>query len=441
VTVNLSPAGVTLAAVETLVANPALTIGRRLERFRLVSTPSVAAAGVRSAGEGVMHATRLAAALDGEVITTRDGSMVVSQSTFELPLAEAALRALPFGLQSFGRLICLDVETTGLGTGTGTLAFMVGVGSWDGAQFTVRQFVLADHSQERAMLAGLEAALGDDSALVTYNGRSFDWPLIVARFRLHRRQPPRPAGQLDLLPISRRLWKHRLADARLATVEQHICGVRREHDLSGALVPQRYFDYLARREPQLLVDVAEHNRQDIVSLALLVQALAGLGPAGEARSVAHPGDLRGLARAYARHGRHTDALSCLDQAIGSAHWQQGIVGGAALYRRLATERAHILRRLGRRREALAAWLELAQRGGPGAAAAWLRVARHREHVERDFGGALDACRQATTICARSREWGRPLLPVEADLRHRQARLEKRMKRSAMRRRQPRQAAA
>jgi len=112
-------------------------------------------------------------------------------------------------------------------------------------------------------------------------------------------------------------------------------------------------------------------------------------------------------------------------ALSAAAWSDGIVGGAVLHRHLSAERARLLARLDRREESYAAWLQIAERGGPGAALAWLHIARHREHRLRDIDGALDACRQASAVAERARVWDRPMLATEADLARRVARLRRR----------------
>jgi uncharacterized protein len=380
-----------------------------------------------SAAAGRLRAEALAAGLGGRLIGAAGAAVVIIEHEQELPVERRRMVELPFPVGAEEPLVCLDLETTGLGTGTGTLPFMAGLGSWHGDRLRVVQLVLPDHAGEDGFLAALASLIPPSAVLVTYNGRSFDWPLLVARCTLHRRPPPEPAGHLDLLAVARGLWRHRTGDARLATIEREIGGIERGHDLPGAAVPERYFGYLSQQRPDLLADVVTHNRQDIISLGRLVQVLASEVAPGSDWDNSHPGDLAGLARAYFRRGRRTDALACLEAALGSAAWQRGVVGGAALYRRLATERAITLGRLGRRAQALAAWRELARRGGPGAATAWIRLAIHHEHVEGNHRAALDACRQAADICARSRAWGRPLPAAERDLRRRTARLQRRLR--------------
>jgi len=352
---------------------------------------------------------------------TSAGAVVWLETEVKVAVDRGALRTLPYPVGAEQPFVCLDLETTGLATAAGTVAFLVGLGFWDGSRMAVRQLLLPDHADEDAFLDALVEALPADAWLVTYNGRTFDWPLLVARFRLHRRSPPPFAGHLDLLPVARQLWKHRLGNARLATVEGAVCAVVRDGDLPGALIPERYFGYLRSRRGELLRDVVEHNRQDIVSLGLLLAVLGGYASdANWARL--HPGDMAGLARGLLARGRVDDALRCVEAALAADAWSLGVTDGAIIRRHLSAERARLLARLGRRADAHAAWLEIATHGGPGAALAWLHVARHREHAEQDVAGALDACREAATVAERARLWDRPMLAIEADLERRLARL-------------------
>jgi hypothetical protein len=345
----------------------------------------------------------------------------VLEASFRVPLNRDALASLPYDMPRDARPVCLDLETTGLATAAGTVAFLIGLGWWDEDVLSVRQLLLPDHADEGRLLDALAGALPPDAWLVTYNGRSFDWPLLVARYRMHRRDPPPLAGHTDLLPIARALWKHRTGSARLAVIEQEICGVRRTNDLPGAFIPERYFGYLRTRRGEMLKAPAEHNRQDIVSLGRLVARLARLS-GSEAWSDVPIGDLYGLARQMLRRGRLEGALHVLETALASDRRAFLQPDSVVMHRQVAAERARLLARLGRRDEAVAAWLEIARRGGPGAGTAWLHVARHREHSERDVAGALAACHEATAVAGRARAWGAPLYSVERDLERRLPRL-------------------
>ena len=397
-------------------------IGRRLDRLRSDAPPVAGADTDRWRGKQHDQAITLADVMGGSVVGGDLGSVVVLEAAFDMPIAIDQLASLPYPIEPRAPLVCLDLETTGLATAAGTLAFLVGIGVWRDGSLRLHQLLLPDHSSERALLEVIGSILPPDGWLVTYNGKCFDWPLLTARFRLHRRAPPPFAGHLDLLPVARQLWKHRLGGARLSIIEQALCGVQRDDDLPGYLIPERYFEYLRSRQAGLLRQIVEHNQQDIVSLARLLAVLAEHVADPAAWPATHPGDLYGLARAYARRRRPAEALDVVEAGLSADAWSTGVEAGAQLHRRMSAERARLLARLGRKREAHAAWLDISRRGGPGAGLAWLYVARYREHAERDISGALDACQQAATIAERARAWGEPLLMVERDLDRRLPRL-------------------
>ena len=372
------------------------------------------------------RAAALAADVGGVVQATSQRPIVVVESRERMERNLEGLAWLPEPVDPSRPLVLFDTETTGLGSGTGTLPFLVGVGIWEGDEFVTRQLLLPEQSDEAGYLDALEALIPPEACLVSYNGRSFDWPLLVTRYRLHGRRPPAYAEHLDLLPLARALWKHRLPDARLASVETGICGVRREHDLPGALVPARYLDYLRSGHGILLRDVLEHNRQDVVSMALLLRVLAlDLAPVartGRSPAVVHPGDLGGLGRAYARLRRHSEALACFDAGMERLlePWE------AQRYESIAMDRARTLTRMGLRKEAEGAWHAVALEGGQHAAWAWLHVAKHREHDAADFAAALQATDRARALAERSRLFGRRDRHVERDLARRVPRLRRRL---------------
>lgn len=373
------------------------------------------------------RARRLAQELGAVVEDGPAGPVVVLEMSLRLPLARDMLSALPFRVEADRPLLCIDTETTGLGTAAGTLPFLVGIGRWSGDLLRVRQLVLPDHPDEPAFLAALAAEIPADAWLVTYNGRSFDWPLLVARYRLQRRPAPPFAGHLDLLPVARQLWRHRLPDARLASVERGIAGVMRHGDLPGALIPERYFAYLRSGRGGLLREVLDHNRQDIVSLGHLLAELAHRLAEPSGRAEAHPGDVGALGRAFVRRRRLVEALDCYDTALASVKrddmWARGT---PAVRDGLVAERARVLVRLGRRDEAAGSWLGLAEGGGRLAAVAWLQVAKDREHRRSDVAGAMEATHHAATLAERARSTGWPLVLVEHDLARRAARLGRRL---------------
>jgi uncharacterized protein YprB with RNaseH-like and TPR domain len=449
----------------------AATLERRLANFR---------AGLASAEQGPGDGTiarpsarvdpatlaeRLAAALDAEIVRTPAGTVLrIETHSRPIPLDRHRLAALPGQPPSDVPLVCLDTETTGLATAAGTVAFLVGLGWWQGEAFHQVQLLLPDHADEPALLTALADHLPATAWLVTYNGRGFDWPLLVTRYRMARRSAPPLAGHLDLLPLVRRVFRHRMADARLRTVESTLLGVRRIGDIEGWEIPGRYLDVLRGGSPAPLVDVVRHNDEDVRSLArLLAHVERDLGD-DDARRRADPGDVAGLARAFARERRLDEALDCLDLAVcrvathdpgpaaGNGPWwspeavpdfggrprvarsparPQPIVAPWT-EERLLVERAHLLRRLGRTAAAADAWSALAAGTTRLAAVASVELAKLLEHRLGDLDAALGAVERGWRILDRRRRLGRPEPALEADLVRRSVRLRRRQRARALR---------
>jgi uncharacterized protein len=416
------------------VTTDAGQLARRLERLRALDRRLVVAADLPpprprpSFADPFDRAEQMAQGLGGRVEAMPSGPVVIVERHTRLPVDLAPLRRLPYAVDPTRPLISLDTETTGLGSSAGTVAFLIGVGSWDGADFVTSQLVMPDHGDEPALLEALDARIPPDAWLVTYNGRSFDWPLLETRYRMHRRRAPVHAGHLDLLPIARGVWKHRLPDARLASVEAAVAGVQRHEDVPGALIPDRFFGWLRSGRPELLVDVLDHNREDVVSLGRLLGVMAKVLADPIRRRSEHPGDIAGLARAYERSGRTAEALACYGEALEA--WDDGERQPSRLeWTEVAADGARLLSRLHRHDDAEAAWLEVAARGGGTAAWAWIAVAKIREHKRRDVHGALEAAERARAIVERRRVVGVPLRAAERDLGRRLRRLRRRAERS------------
>jgi uncharacterized protein len=168
------------------------------------------------------------------------------------------------------RLLFLDTETTGLGVGTGNVPFMIGFGYYTEQAFVVEQTLIRHPGEEKAMLSYLLGHMKMKSHLVTYNGRTFDWPVLVNRFILNgwRRSGPEP-GHLDFLHPSRALWRNTLPSCRLSIVEEARLGILRSNDVPGALAPAMYFQYLNDHNPNHLHGVYTHNEKDVLTLASL----------------------------------------------------------------------------------------------------------------------------------------------------------------------------
>jgi len=327
----------------------------------------------------------LARWFDARTDVVEGGTALVVERRAALPTeAAATLASLPAAAY-------FDTETTGLSTGAGTVIFLAGVARLEGRHVTVRQFLLPDYPYEPALLRALTADLARSPRLVTYNGRSFDLPMLAARLTFHglfREQAALPAGHDDLLPDARRLFRRPLGGARLADVESGVLGVRRSSDCPGSEVPLRYFGYLRGGSPDLLTDVLDHNLQDIVSLALLEAELVDMRAGGWRRAPLL--DAHGMAVELLRHGAWDEALEVVD---------------AAMHPGVDQERAHSLRRMATRLllmrgdvdRAEALWAAATRRASVDAAAAWLEVARIRERHRGDLQGALEAAATASRV--------------------------------------------
>ncbi|MGB8332639.1 MAG: ribonuclease H-like domain-containing protein [Polyangiales bacterium] len=173
------------------------------------------------------------------------------------------------------RALFLDTETTGLAGGTGTVPFLIGIGWFEDQSMRIQQLFLPELGREAPMLHWLRARMEASSCVVSFNGKSFDWPLLRTRFVLNRVPAPRLPPHLDLLHCARRVLRSRLKSVRLVELERRVLGMYREDDVSGALIPQLYFDYLDGGETSPIAKVIEHNANDLIALAALIGELVG----------------------------------------------------------------------------------------------------------------------------------------------------------------------
>ena len=168
------------------------------------------------------------------------------------------------------RLLCFDTETTGLAGGVGTRAFMIGVAAWKDDALTVRQLYLTAIAGERAMLQMFSDWLSPETILVSYNGKSYDAPLLKGRLRLNRvNHQLADLPHIDWLHPTRRVYKHHLPNCKLATIEREVLRIIREDDLPGSEAPAAWLAYLRGQSSVNLSRVLDHNRQDVITLMRL----------------------------------------------------------------------------------------------------------------------------------------------------------------------------
>jgi uncharacterized protein len=336
-------------------------------------------------------------------IDTAFGACVVLDAVYAgEPVREARDKLLRAGVSRSGAqaelkdLVFLDTETTGLSGGTGTHVFLIGTGRFIDDGFHVRQFFMRHPGDERAVLSSLGSSIHTTAALVTYNGRSFDVPLLETRFIMHGWQFRPHASHIDLLSASRAIWKYRLPNCSLGTLERMVLGVTRDLDAPGWMIPQIYFDYLRSREVQTLEPVFEHNRADIVSLA----RLAGVVRAFETRSEVPDHEIDRLAV----------ALHCLRRfpsepvIVDLQHlWRTPSIP-ADMRLRAVRDLSIVLKRNGRHAEAADVWL--AAVSDPSRAIrlfALEELAKHLEHRVRDHGAARELAQRGADGAALARD--------------------------------------
>jgi uncharacterized protein YprB with RNaseH-like and TPR domain len=336
--------------------------------------------------------------LDGEEITTPVGTAYRMQRSFPLDhqhgpgrlsdllvydsvLASDVAHQPALAQASMEGLLFLDTETTGLVGGAGTLAFLVGVGTFTPDGFRLRQYFLRDPGDEAAMLHALLEDLDLASGLVTFNGQVFDLPLLESRYiiSLRQRRNLLAAPHLDLLHPSRRLWSRALPDCTMATIEQQILHLHRsEDDIPGALIPGLYLEYLRTGATGGMQRVIYHNTMDVLSLVGVATQVLGR------HHQADPGQLTAsealaVGRWHQQAGRVDPAEQALRSAVTSS---DGNLRLEAL-RRLT----EYLKRGGRAAEALSGWAEWHDRA-PADPTPCEELAKYFEWEARDLAQAV-----------------------------------------------------
>ncbi len=290
-------------------------------------------------------------------------------------------------LEDPSRWLFLDTETTGLAGGTGTYAFLVGIAWWDAGGLQLEQFFMRDFTEEYSILEELAKRIGERPVLLTFNGKSFDWPLLENRFAMTRSiAAPTLVAHLDLLHPARALWKLRLGSVRLVELERSVLdaqrlGWHREDDIDSSLIPQFYFDYLRGGPVAPLVGILRHNQMDLRGLAALFGKINEmLGESPDVREECKSLDLFGLSRFLLKRGDMGRAHNACEQALA--------VGLPADIRpRAQKELAMMAKRRGEYERAAEIWEEMVA-GSQDEVHACRELAICYEHRAKDFQRAM-----------------------------------------------------
>lgn len=336
------------------------------------------------------------------------GDVFVAEQIFsaEYRHGQSAITPLPFPLLAqwtedpriaslpIEKYAFLDTETSGLSGGTGTYAFLVGVGRFVDGQFLLQQFFMRDPAEEPALLEGLIHFLAPCEALVTFNGKAFDAPLLRTRYSLNRIPLPfKNYSHLDLLPLARRLWRDRLPSRALKYLEEHVLGLTRSiEEVPGYEIPYLYFDYLRTRDARPLDGVFYHNAMDVVAMAALLSHISEMFADPYAGRVQHGLDFVALGKLYEDLGHWEEAARLYERgletfsSLNSEHSLTEADFGVAV------KRLSILqKKRGDLSQAILLWEEAA---GQGHIYAHIELAKYYEHKLRDIESAIQWTKSA-----------------------------------------------
>ena len=322
-----------------------------------------------------------------------------------------------FPLSSF---LFLDTETSGMAGGTGTYAFLVGVGRYNGDAFELAQFFMRDPSEEPAMLEALLEFLAPARSLVTFNGKAFDAPLLNTRYALHSIPSPiKDIAHLDLLPLARRLWRDRLPSRALKYLEENILGLpRTAEEVPGYEIPWLYFDYLRTGDATPLKGVFYHNAMDVVAMAALLSHVAAIFHDPYSGTVEHGLDFIALGKFYEDLRQWDKAARLFEH--GLTHELTEADFGAAVERL-----SHLQKRRGDLEEAIRLWEQAATQGH---IYAHVELAKYHEHRQRDYAVALAWTEAALELVKISDQPAYIKKHWKDDLSHRKERLKQKRRR-------------
>jgi uncharacterized protein YprB with RNaseH-like and TPR domain len=355
----------------------------------------------KSSASRVTHSKGLP---DGEIIDTSYGQTYRIVSMYDLdhlhgnnPLSHAL--SFPTSLTAdvarrpeladvpVERLLFLDTETTGLAGGAGTLTFLVGVGYFEENKFHLNQYFLRDPIEEMGMLDVLQGDIEKSAGFVTYNGQTFDLPILENRYiiALRRQLPLLTSPNLDLLYLTRRLWSKSLPDCTLSTVENHVLGVKRsEADVPGSWIPGMYLDYLRTGDASEMGRIIYHNLIDILSLVSLTGEILKRFEKEDMISLSGSEALA-VARWHQDSGRGTSAEEAFQRAVSSTQVELRLEA----LRRYTT----YLKRDGRRSEAVSWWI-MWHELDPSDDRPCVELAKYYEWELQDLGAAYEWSQQA-----------------------------------------------
>ena len=343
---------------------------------------------------------KLADALDGELVTNFAGTycLVKRLYPFEHQHGNRILKqknlCIPFDAFTvtptvetipLENLLFFDIETTGLG-GSGAVGFLVGFASFTELGFEIRQYMLVDYPDESAMLEDILKEISGTKTIVSYNGTTFDLPFMQERMILNRvAKEFKSEKHIDLLHATRRFYKRRLQNCKLTNIEENIFSFYREEDIPGYLVPSVYFEWLNSEELDMMDDVLEHNRLDILSLYFLLEEITILYNS-KGKTINEVDDLHSLSKMFHRKKDYTNSLVVNEQIQQVAN---GVVSPDILY-----FQAMQFKKMSQLNQAVPIWNVVSKIDCTESVHCHVELAKYFEHRLKDYQQALEHSYQA-----------------------------------------------
>ncbi len=285
------------------------------------------------------------------------------------------------------KALFLDTETTGLSGGTGTFAFMVGLGYFQGDGFLLQQFFMRDYSEERASLSMVRDLLGEFQYLVTFNGKLYDIPLLETRFILSRMNSKiKEMPNFDLLYPSRKIWKGAYDNCRLITLESKLLGMERMDDIPSEWIPYLYFDYLKTGDGRKIHQVFYHNQMDILSMVALAGRIHLVYHDPQAARPRKGVEHFALGRLFFEHGRLEKAIPCFEIALKRC--DEDLTWDVMRWLSLVSKKT------GQGEKARSLWEEMVTWPHPKDTFPYVELAKYYEHRLKDYERAIAYVDQA-----------------------------------------------
>ena len=312
-------------------------------------------------------------------------------------------------------ILFIDTETTGLMGGTGTVSFLIGIGYFNNEEFVVEQFLMRDYDEETPMLIDIRDKLKDHDIVVSFNGKSFDLPLIKTRLILNRLKRPDFNLHVDLLHSARRLWSF-LDSCSLNSLEENIIDYQRVDDIPGHLIPGLYFEFLENKDLKKLIPILEHNRYDILSLVTLFSHLKEIHL--ENIDNLSPHELYQMGRIKEKDKNYESCINYLEKSMKNS--EQNYLEYKAM-KKLSWQ----YKRVDRYEKAVEIWQVMIKKSTLDIFP-YVEMAKFFEHREKDYKKALSYTNQAIELLSKNRIITNNYKTDMDDLKHRKERLSKKI---------------